>query len=314
MGYDTINIFGGPYGTKAALVYLRLHGDHVRNLTLEAVASPQFLVPLPFAKGLQSSVGGMIALCAPDATCHRDYPDLGNEFKTVVERLEKAPAHFQINDQSVTLSREMFLSKLRTVLYVPQFVSAFPFIVHSAYQGDWSPHANAVLSLAGAIERGIARGATFAAICAEDVPALTESAIQGETAGTYLGDSQVRRFQKYCQAWGPVGSVPKDFHVPVRSKAPTLLISGVLDPATPPRTAEQAAHDLANSRLIAVKQGTHGTGSPCIDGLIAEFVARGSAAGSDFSCVDGIHLPQFLTQKQIDQPRRKASSRLEEIC
>jgi pimeloyl-ACP methyl ester carboxylesterase len=296
MGFDKINLFGGSYGTKAALVYLRLHGDHVRTLTLEAVASPQFLIPLPFAKGVQSSVDGVIALCAADAACQKDYPDLRNEFKTLVERLEKSPAQFQINNQSVTLSREMFVSKLRGLLYIPQFVSAFPFIIHSAYQGDWSHYGRAALSLAGRLEGAIARGASFAAICAEDVPALTEVAIRRETSGTYLGDSQVRRFKSYCEAWGQAGSIPKDFYSPVRSPAPTLLISGALDPATPPETAKQAAHDLVNSRLIIVRQGTHGTGSPCLDGLIAEFVKRGSATVLDASCVDQIHLPPFLTK------------------
>jgi pimeloyl-ACP methyl ester carboxylesterase len=296
MGYDKINLFGGSYGTKAALVYLRLHGDHVRTLTLEAVASPQFLIPLPFARGVQNSVDGVIALCAADAACQKDYPDLRNEFKTLVERLEKSPAQFQINNQSVSLSGEMFLSKLRALLYVPEFVSAFPFIIHSAYQGNWPPYARAALGLLGALEGSIARGASFAAICAEDVPALTETAIRSETSGTYLGDSQARRFKKYCEAWGQAGPVPKDFYSPVRSQTPTLLISGALDPATPPETAKQAAHDLVNSRLIIVKEGTHGTGSPCLDGLIAEFVKRGSASGLDASCADQIHLPPFITK------------------
>jgi len=70
----------------------------------------------------------------------------------------------------------------------------------------------------------------------------------------------------------------------------------VLDPATPPETAKQAAHDLMNSRLITVKEGTHGTGSPCLDGLIAEFVKRGSATGLDASCADQIRLPPCLTK------------------
>ena len=298
MGFDKINVFGGSYGTKAALVYLRRHGDHVRTVALEAVASPQFLIPLPFAKGLQSSVDGVIALCAADAACHKDYPDLGVEFKTVVELLEKSPARFEIRNQSVTLSREMFASKLRSLLYVPQFVSGFPFIIHSAHQGNWTPYAATVMGLASLMEGAVARGASFAAICTEDVPALTESAIRRETRGTYLGDSQVRRYQEYCKAWGPAGSLPRDFHSAIRSQVPTLLISGALDPATPPETAKPAAHDLANSRLIIVKQGTHGTGSQCTDGLIADFVKQGSAAGLDASCTDQIHLPAFQTRAQ----------------
>jgi pimeloyl-ACP methyl ester carboxylesterase len=296
LGYDKINIFGGSYGTKAALVYLRRHGDHVKTLTLEAVASPQYLIPLPFARALQTSIDGVIALCAADAACHAGYPDLRKEFDAVIDRLGKSPAKFEINHQTVTLSREMFISKLRALLYIPQFVSAFPLIVHNAYENDWSRYGSTVLTLSGALENVVARGASFAAICAEDVPGLTESVIRNSTQGTYLGDAQVRRYQKYCQAWGTPGSIPKDFYAPVRSQVPTLLISGVLDPATPPETAQQAARNLSNSRLIAVKQGTHGTGSPCIDELISEFVKQGSAAGLDVSCADQIHLPPFAVK------------------
>ena len=294
MGYDKIDVFGGSYGTKAALVYLRRHGEHVRTVALEAVASPQYLIPLPFARALQSSIDGVFALCAADAACHAAYAHLREEFTAVLDRLGASPATFQINNQSVTLSREMFLSKLRGLLYIPQVVSALPYLIHRAYEGDWAPYAGTTLQLAAALERVVARGASFAAICAEDVPGLTEAAIRRDTQGTYLGDAQVRRYEDYCKAWGPAGPAPKDFYLPVRSQVPALLISGVLDPATPPETAKQAAHDLPNSRLVAVKQGTHGTGSACVDGLIAEFVKRGSAAELDTSCTDSIHLPAFL--------------------
>lgn len=305
MGYDKINVFGGSYGAKAALVYLRLHGEHVRTVGLEAVAAPQYLLPLPFAGALQSSIDGVIDLCTADAACNKDYPDFGNEFRAVIERLGKSPAHFRVKNQSVTLSREMFLSKLRSLLYFPQFVSALPLMVHSAYESNWSPYANAVLTLTGALDGVVARGASFAAICAEDVPGLTEAMIQHDTRGTYLGDSQVRRYQKYCQAWGTAGSVPKGFYVPVHSQVPTLLISGVLDPATPPTMAEEAARYLANSRLVAVKQGTHGTGSPCIDGLIADFVKQGSAKTLDASCADGIHLLPFVGPSAVGRSLQK---------
>jgi pimeloyl-ACP methyl ester carboxylesterase len=295
MGYDRINIIGGSYGTKPALVYVSEHGEHVRTVTLEAVASPQFLIPLPFAKGLQDAIDGVIARCAADEGCHAAYPNLHQEFQTVVDRLAKAPAEFKVKDQTVKLSREMFASKLRGLLYFPPFVSAFPLIVDRAYNNDWTPYARAVLGLAGELEGVVARGASFAAICAEDVPALTEEAIRSETAGTYLGDSQVRRFQEYCKAWGPAGSVPPNFYAAVHSKVPALLISGALDPGTPPQVAAQVAHDLANSRLVVVKEGTHGTGSPCTDDLVARFVRQGSAAALDTSCTDQIHLPPFIT-------------------
>jgi hypothetical protein len=60
--------------------------------------------------------------------------------------------------------------------------------------------------------------------------------------------------------------------------------------------AEHAAHDLAHSRLIAIQEGTHGTGSPCIDGLITKFVVQGSVEGLDPACTNEIHLPPFGTR------------------
>jgi pimeloyl-ACP methyl ester carboxylesterase len=306
MGYEKVNVFGGSYGTKSGLVYLRRHGDHVRTLTLEAVATPQYRIPVPFAKTIQTSVDRLIARCAADIACHKDFPDLREEFKTLLDRLEKSPAHFQEKNQAVTLPRDIFVSSLRTLLYFPQFASAFPLMIHNANQGDWTIYGDSVLTLTRGLEGVVARGMSLAAICAEDVPGLTDSFIKRETQGTYLGDTQVRRYQTYCKTWGTVGSIPKDFYAPVRSQVPTLLISGVLDPATPPELAQQAAHDLPNSRLIAIKEGTHGTGSPCIDGLVADFVQQGSAATLDASCADQIHLPPFVSLAQFKQAQEKA--------
>ena len=296
LGYDRVNVLGGSYGTKAALVYLRRHGDHVRTLTLEQIAPPDFLIPLPFAKGVQSAVEGVIALCEADAACHKDFPELRRQYRAIVTRLGDSAAQFDVHNQHVTLSKEMFVSKLRNVLYVPQFVSGFPLIIQRAYAGDWTVYAGAVLQLASALEGSVARGASFAAICAEDVPAFTPELIRSATEGTDLGDSQARRYEEYCNAWGKAGSVPKDFYSPVKSKVPALLISGALDPGTPPEFARAAAGFLPNGRLITIREGTHGTGSTCVDGLIAEFVKRGSAKDLDASCVAGIHLPPFVTR------------------
>jgi pimeloyl-ACP methyl ester carboxylesterase len=297
MGYEKINIFGGSYGTKAGLVYLHQHGDHVRSLTLEGVATPQYRMPLPFARTIQTSVDRLMDRCAADPACHKDFPGLRQEFMTILERLDKAPAHFEIQNQPVTLSRGIFVAHLRRPLYVPQVASQLPAIIHSAWQGDWIPYASVVMLLNKSVDRNLARGASFAVICSEDIPGLSETQIRRETAGTYQGDFHVRMYQQVCQQWGKSGTVPKDFYAPIKSAVPALLISGVLDPATPPEMARDAVKYLPNGRLIEIKEGTHGTGSPCIDGLIAEFVKQGSVKGLDASCVDQIHLPPFVTGK-----------------
>ncbi len=39
LGYDKINLFGGSYGTRAAMIYLRQHPKHVRTATLQGVVA-----------------------------------------------------------------------------------------------------------------------------------------------------------------------------------------------------------------------------------------------------------------------------------
>jgi pimeloyl-ACP methyl ester carboxylesterase len=295
LGYDKINVYGGSYGSYAALVYLRMHGDHLRTITLSAVAAPNLHIALHFAPGVQNSVEGIISLCESYRACQADYPTLRAEFKALLERLSNAPAQFELSGQKLTLSREMFVSRLRSLLYVPQFISLFPQIIHNAYNNDWRLYGGLVVELRNLIEgQGhIAWGMSFSAICAEDVPGLTGMIVRSVTAGTWMGDSQVRRYEQYCRVWGTVGKVPKDFFAPIRASVPALLISGGLDPGTPPDVAREVARNISNSRLVLVKHGTHTTGSECIDGLVAQFVAQGSATRLDTSCADQIHLPTF---------------------
>jgi pimeloyl-ACP methyl ester carboxylesterase len=113
MGYDKINVFGGSYGTRAALVYLGRHGEHVRTLTLEGVAPPEHRIPLAFSRTIQNSIDQLIGRCAADDACHKAYPDLKKEFAAIVDRLDQSPAHFEVKNrnagatQAVTAAMEV---------------------------------------------------------------------------------------------------------------------------------------------------------------------------------------------------------------
>src|SRR5262245_18589506 len=50
LGYDRINLFGLSYGTRAALVYLRQHPQHVRTITLVGVAPTYLRMPMYHAQ------------------------------------------------------------------------------------------------------------------------------------------------------------------------------------------------------------------------------------------------------------------------
>src|SRR5208283_3491342 len=164
----------------------------------------QYKIPVAFARTTQNSIDQLIERCAADDVCHKDFPDLKKEFQAIVERLEKSPAHFEVKNrqagetQAVTLSRGMFVGDLRPLLYIPELVSQFPYMIHRAYQDDWSIFGAAVLTVRSSIDKSLDRGMSLSVICAEDIPGLTEATIRRETKGTYLGDFQVRVYQNAC--------------------------------------------------------------------------------------------------------------------
>lgn len=301
MGYERINLYGGSYGTNAALVYLRQHGDHVRSVVLKGVAPPDYKLPLSFAKGVQHALDRLMDDCAADATCGKTFPKLKEEFLAILNRLDKTPASFEAvnpytgQTQQLTMTRASFMDDLRVMLYVPDLTSMLPLIIHSAYEGDYIPFATYAFVLVRQIDMQVARGMQLSVLCSEHIPFITDADIARETNGTYYGEALIHNYRNACALW-PSVKAPESFRDAVKSNVPVLMVSGDVDPVTPPAYAAGAARTLPNSRQIVIRNGTHLTASDCIDNLVAQFISKGTAAGLDFSCADAIKRPPFEFQ------------------
>jgi pimeloyl-ACP methyl ester carboxylesterase len=308
LGYDKIDVVGASYGSLASLVYLRRHSPHVRVMALQDVAGPDYRLPLPFAKTIQSALDHLFADCAADAGCHKSFPNLKTEFESIVERLDRQPAKFDFRNAAtgeqrpITLSRGGFVSALRPLLYQPAVVSQLPYILDRAYRNDWNLFATVAVGMHRAMANEIARGMAFSVTCSESVPFISKADVRRETKGTYLGDFDVRTYQEVCRGW-PHASVSKDFLAPVRSDVPVLLITGAEDSATPTSLAHHAVRGLSHGRVVVIPNGTHGTGARCIDNMITQFIKTGSDTGLDSTCVSQIHNPPFLTLEQVQKIR-----------
>jgi hypothetical protein len=110
-----------------------------------------------------------------------------------------------------------------------------------------------------------------------------------------------------CKEW-PRGKVDPSFSTPVKSSVPVLMISGDLDPVTPPWIAERAARYLPNARQIVFRYGSHAGAASCGEDLIAEFVSKGTAKGLDASCVSQIHRPPFNLGEMAARPASSTES------
>ncbi|HEY7183093.1 MAG TPA: alpha/beta hydrolase, partial [Blastocatellia bacterium] len=144
----------------------------------------------------------------------------------------------------------------------------------------------------------IARGMHFSVVCGEDMQFITTADAERELAGTFYGDYRLKAYRRACDIW-PLSDTPRSFAAPVKSDAPVLLITGEADPVTPPWLAEAAARNLPNGRLIVIPHTGHHFSFPCIDELVAGFIAKGTAKDLDAACLAQIRRPTFITEETL---------------
>ena len=305
LGYDKINLHGGSYGTRAALVYMRQHPTHVRSVFLEGVVSPGAKHPLPRARGTQHALDRLFDDCAADKVCHDAYPDVRADLNKILTDLEKQPAKIQAFNpetkkmETMELTRDGLAGRLDISLYSPATARVMPFLFNQGAKGNLSPLASFIAQNILRIDNLIARGMWLSVICAEDVQWITDADITKETAGTFMGALRANQARAACKEW-PLAKISADYLKPVDSTIPVLIVSGDADPATPLWLAIEAAKHLPNSRHVIVNFGAHGVPGPCMNHLIENFLDAGSAKSLDASCLDAVRRPEFFTQSSAE--------------
>jgi pimeloyl-ACP methyl ester carboxylesterase len=298
LGYDRLNLVGGSYGTRSELIYMRRHPDRVRTATLSRVVANDAATPLQFARITQNALDGLIAECAGDAECHKTFPRLREEVSEILQRTEKEPVRVGMTDAEtgkpfeLRFNRNGVAQTLRYMLYSTDTAAQLPLFVHLAAQGDFKPLAGIArnwgnLSMAGYF---------LAVTCAEDVPFIREEQIASAVAGTFLGDFRIRQQQAACKAWKAAKLGP-GFQAPTVSDAPTLIVSGERDPATPASDGEKTVRNLRHGVHVVVADGAHSNngmkGRECEEQMMVKLIETGSTERLDTSCVAGMERPAF---------------------
>ena len=104
----------------------------------------------------------------------------------------------------------------------------------------------------------------------------------------------------------PPGATDVDasFYEPVQSSIPALILSGDIDPITPPVWGEEVAKTLPNSRHIVVPGTGHTAGGTgCGRRLIKAFIDAGTAQSLDTGCVDKMTRPPYFITPAGPSPK-----------
>ncbi len=304
LGYERLDLYGGSYGTRAALVYMRRHPERVRSAILLGVVPTDASAPLHYARDMDRALWGVVGECEAEAACRAAFPRLRDDVRRSLERFAGGPVSVEVVNPGtgkparVSLSRDLYVEAVRYMLYSPATAGLVPLMVHGAAEGDLAPLASMALDRRMNVLDATSHGVYLAITCAEDVPYIAPGEGERLSRGTFLGDYRLRDQRAACAAW-PRAPVDPGFRGPVVSDAPTLILSGEWDPVTPPVYGEQAARHLAHSLHVVVPSGAHGFGglenAECVDRVMNAFVRAGSVAGLDASCVRTVRRRPFPT-------------------
>ena len=291
LGYPRVNLWGGSYGSRVALEYLRRHGDRVRSVVLDGVAPPSLRISLDVWASRDAAVSAAVAACLDAPACRAAHPDLDRAFDRIRTTLGESGREVAIVDprtgrsQTLTLAYAHIVAGLHPLTYVPELRALLPEIVSRAASGEYAPLFAAASLLTADLAEQMNVALHYSVTCAEDASRVGPADLR-TTLANVREPQLVERVLAVCDVW-PRGVQPADATKTVRSDVPVLLLSGGLDPVTPPAYAAEVAQTLPASRHV-VAPGFGHIVSPhgCGPRLIAAFVEHGAFARLPAACIE----------------------------
>jgi pimeloyl-ACP methyl ester carboxylesterase len=304
LGYQSINLYGVSYGTRAALTYFKMYPEQVRSLVLDAVVDPAFVLYQDAAQDGQKALDFLFSRCEKNEACASTYPNLRTELDSVLRDLDQAPADITIphpitgKPLELTVTKVFFTNIIFSTLYSPDLVALLPLSIHQAYtEKNYAP----LIAQAYLLDGDVYDGMFYAVTCTEDAPLISPIEANQDGTESIFGDRTLD-FIEVCKAW-PKGDVPSVLRAPVSSDIPVLILSGEADPITPPWHVERLVQYLPNSLHLIFKSMGHGNvTTECTTRILDKFIESATVKDLDTSCVKNIMPPPFFVDFSGPQP------------
>lgn len=308
LGYGPVNLVGVSYGTRLALAYARAHPSSIRAMVLDGVAPPALRLFLDFLPDAQRALDLSFDACEQQPSCQSAFPTLRADFDRLLVELAAQPKRVEVPHPRTgalfefDLTRDAFATNIRGLLYSSELARLLPYTVAQAASGNFSPFVAEVELLAASAEQAMSVGLLLSIACAEDVPFFTDSEVLELGKQSFVGTALVDNIRRACAVWD-VPAVADAFREPVHSSVPTLLLSGEVDPATPPRWGEETSSTLTLSGHLVVPGGSHGTlGVDCVQRLVERFLVVADPRRLDVACLRKLERAPFFVNALGPRP------------
>ncbi|RZA19656.1 MAG: alpha/beta fold hydrolase [Proteobacteria bacterium] len=262
LGYEKLSFYGVSYGTRLALRYAALYPDRTDKMVLEGVLPPHAFIGQD-TYALEPVLKRLSTRCSEAVPCAKAYGDVYESYQKLRSDFAK-PRTLDANHPrtgkktAITLDINMIDGMLLQLLYTEFDQTLIPAILHQASGGNLNP---LIASSFSAVRSPFYEGLYFAIACTEDAPFFDSTKL----------DARTEEFLDICLSY-PFKPSSAKIHDPVRGPWPTLLLSGELDPVTPPELIKSLKTDLTNAKHFVIPNKGHNVFYlRCVGNQIKEF-------------------------------------------
>ena len=309
LGYEQWNLYGSSFSTSVMLLVMEADPGGTRSAILQSVNPPNETTFAHEADSPLRAIEQLFSDCAADERCAASYPDLADDFFTLVRRLNTQPIELEIDSSidgepiPLTVDGDRFVDwVVVNSLYEPVFphhdAAYLPLLIDEVNRGNVRPlEIVARRSWTATNENSNwAWGLMFAINCQQDMPAAGPDRTAADlAAGDRLdGFARWTTQRDICNAWdlAPLPLAADDY---VRSEIPALVLAGSYDPVNPPVWSSTTANHLPNSTYVEFPGHGHEVivDNPCAAELTVRFLADPTKE-LDTGCVAATPGPSFV--------------------
>lgn len=302
LGYATVNLWGGSWGTRTALLYALDRPEAVRSVVLDGAVPLDMGFPRSAAADAEQAFARLADACRAEARCASRFGDVRARLGRLLERLGRSPEMFEVDHPRtgrparLRLTRDVVAEIVRVSLYTPSDAVRLFEVVSHFERGDAGPLLAQALRLASISTDDMALGATLSVLCSEDVPSTAHVDFGPESASTFVRAAYADTWRARCRHWprGPALAVSPD----AVSPAPVLILSGEHDPVTPPRWGERMrAHFPASLHVVVPGAAHNASFTGCVPELIVRFLDAGPDGIGGTTCVERVPWPPIVVSE-----------------
>lgn len=296
LGYSRINLWGGSWGTRSALAFTAAYPELVRSAVLDGAVAMSLEFPYSYPVNASRALDRLLADCHAEEPCRAEFPDARGDIARWLDALERSPFRGRVRHPrtgepiAVSIDRTAASEIVRTALYSASDAGRILLAIRLAAAGDYGPVAAMAERVSGWSVDTMSLGQTLSILCSEDVARVKPRDIDA----TLFGSGAVEHWMASCAAWPKGPSLTIDAETVL--DAPALILSGDLDPVTPPARGEAMRRHFPNSVHVVLPGASHNVSfTGCIPRLIAEFIETASPQQIDPACASSITRPPYVT-------------------